>query len=85
MDQHDIPNQADDTIERVKAGAHETVDKVADATRQAAETLGRKGEQLKNAEQQWVEDCRTYMREKPITSLAIAVGAGFVLSRLMSN
>jgi len=84
MDQNETTQAAADTIDRVQAGAHETVDKVADATRQAAESLGRKGEQLKNSEQQLVEDIRTYMREKPITSLAIAVGAGFLLSRLMS-
>ncbi len=83
MDENET-TQAEVTIERVQAAAHETVEKVADATRQAAQSLGRKGEQLKNAEQQLLEDCRTYMSEKPITSLAIAVGAGFLLSRLMS-
>lgn len=84
MDQKDT-NQTNDTLQRVQAGAHEIVDKVADASGQAADSIGKKGVQLKNTEQKLVEECRTYMHEKPITALAIAVGAGFVLSRLTSN
>jgi ElaB/YqjD/DUF883 family membrane-anchored ribosome-binding protein len=78
-------NQAEETIGRVQSGVHETVDKVADATRHAAESLEKKSAQLKNAEQQFVEDCRGYMHENPVTALALAVGVGFILSRLMSS
>lgn len=75
----------DETIDRVKLGAHEAVDKMADATSHAAETLGQKSTEWKNAEQQFMENCRNYMNEKPMASLAMAVGAGFLLSRLMSG
>lgn len=74
-----------ETIDKATQSAHETVDKIAHATNQAAETLNEKGEQLKNAEQRWVENCRTYIRENPVTSLGIAVAAGFLLSRLLSG
>ncbi len=74
-----------ETIDKASKSAHEAVDKVASATNQAAETLSEKGEQLKNAEQQLVENCRGYIRDNPITSLGIAVAAGFVLSRLLSG
>jgi ElaB/YqjD/DUF883 family membrane-anchored ribosome-binding protein len=47
--------------------------------------LGKKGKQLKNVEQQFVENCRGYINENPLTSLGIAVGAGFLLSRLLSG
>ncbi|MGR8981496.1 MAG: glycine zipper domain-containing protein, partial [Gammaproteobacteria bacterium] len=57
----------------------------ASATNQAAETLSEKGEQLKNAEKQLMENCRAYVRDNPITSLGIAVAAGFLLSRLLSG
>jgi ElaB/YqjD/DUF883 family membrane-anchored ribosome-binding protein len=70
---------------RDSSNAHETVDKVADASRQAADSLENKGEQLKNSEQKLIEECRTYMHEKPITTLTIVVSAGFMLSRLTSN
>jgi len=74
-----------DITDKVSHSAHEAYDKIADATSQAAEALGEKGEQLKNAEQQLMEDCRVYVRENPITSLGIAVAAGFLLSRVLSG
>ncbi|MGR8997467.1 MAG: DUF883 family protein [Gammaproteobacteria bacterium] len=74
-----------ETIDKAANSAHEAVDKVASATNQAAETLGQKGEKLKNAEQQLMEDCRGYVRDNPMTSLGIAVAAGFLLSRVLSG
>ena len=71
--------------DKVSNSAHAAYDKIADATSQAAETLGEKGEQLKNAEQQLVKNCRGYISENPMTSVSIAVAAGFVLSRLFSR
>ena len=74
-----------ETLDEVSNFAHEAADKVASATSHAAEALGEKGEQLKNAEQQLMEHCRGYIRDNPITSLGIAVAAGFLLSRLLSR
>ena len=74
-----------ETIDKASHSAHEAVDKIASATNQAAQALGEKGEQLKNAEQKLMESCRGYVQDNPITSLGIAVAAGFVLSRLLSG
>ena len=74
-----------ETIDKASKSAHEAVDKIASATNQAAETLGEKREQLKNTEQQLMENCRGYVRDNPITSLSIAAAAGFLLSRLLSG
>ena len=74
-----------ETINKASKSAHEAVDKIANVGNQAAETLGEKGEQLKNAEQQLVENCRGYVRDNPITSLGIAAAAGFLLSRVLSG
>lgn len=74
-----------ETIDKASHSAHEAVDKIANATNQAAEALGVKGEQLKNAEQQLMESCRGYVKDNPITSLGIAVAAGFLLSRVLSG
>ncbi|MGZ8183024.1 MAG: DUF883 family protein [Methylobacter sp.] len=74
-----------ETIEKASASAHEVVDKITNAASQATEALGEKGEQLKNAEQQMMNQCRGYVRDNPITSLGIAVAAGFLLSRLSSG
>jgi ElaB/YqjD/DUF883 family membrane-anchored ribosome-binding protein len=74
-----------ETINKASKSAHEAVDKIASATNQAAETLGEKGERMKNAEQQLMENCRCYVRDNPITSLGIAAATGFLLSRLLSG
>ncbi|MBK8817276.1 MAG: DUF883 family protein [Methylococcaceae bacterium] len=85
METESNTNRVDETIDRVKTGAHEAVDKAASATSQAADAVAKKGEQLRNAEQQFVENCRGYIHDNPVASLGIAVGAGFLLSRLLSG
>ena len=73
------------TIDKASRSAHEAYDKITNATSNAAEALGEKGEQLQKAEQQLMKNCRGYISENPITSVSIAVAAGFLLSRLLSR
>jgi ElaB/YqjD/DUF883 family membrane-anchored ribosome-binding protein len=70
--------------DEVAKSAQRTSDKIASAASQAGEVLGEKGQQLKAAEQRVMANCRGYVRENPVISLGIAIGAGFVLSRLLS-
>jgi ElaB/YqjD/DUF883 family membrane-anchored ribosome-binding protein len=72
-------------IDKAANSANEAVDKAASATSEATEALDKKGKQLKNAEEQWLEDCRIYVRDSPITSVGIAVAVGFLLSRVVSG
>jgi ElaB/YqjD/DUF883 family membrane-anchored ribosome-binding protein len=74
-----------DITDKVSDTAHAAYDKIADATSQAAETLGEKGEQLKKTEQQVMKNCRDYISDNPMVSVGIAVAAGFVVSRLFSR
>ena len=76
------PNTVVDTVSDL---AHEAVDKASKVTNQAADTLVEKGEQLKNAEQRLMKKASNYVRDNPITSVSIAVGVGFLLSRLFNN
>jgi hypothetical protein len=75
-----LSKAADETVARVKAGIHEAIEKAADISRQAAGTLCEKGEQMKHLEEQFLENCRTYGHDQLVTSFAIAVGLGFLLS-----
>jgi ElaB/YqjD/DUF883 family membrane-anchored ribosome-binding protein len=74
-----------ETLDNASKSAHEAFDKIASATSQAAEALGEKGEQLKKTEQRLMQNCRGYISNNPITSVSIAVAAGFLLSRLLSR
>jgi ElaB/YqjD/DUF883 family membrane-anchored ribosome-binding protein len=73
------------TIDKASRSAHKAYDKLADVAGDAAEVLGEKGEQLKKAEQKLIKNCRVYISDNPITSVSIAVAAGFLLSRLLSR
>lgn len=73
------------SIDKVSNYAHEAVDKMASVSNQAADAIDEKTGQLKNAEQRLMKNCQVYIRDNPVTSLGIAVAAGFVLSRLLSG
>ena len=74
-----------ETLDKVSHSAHQAFDKIASATNQAAEALGEKGEQLKKTEKKLMKNCRGYIKDNPMTSVGIAVAAGFLLSRLLSR
>ncbi|MFA5019329.1 MAG: hypothetical protein WC504_17395 [Methylobacter sp.] len=74
-----------ETIDKAADLANEAYDKIASTTHQAVETLGEKGEQLINAEQHMMKNCRGYVRDNPITSVLITAAVSFVLGRLSSR
>ena len=70
------------TVDKVASGAHQAVDRIAAAANSAASQFGVKGEELLAAKEKLLDSARDYVREKPVTALAIALAAGFILSRL---
>ena len=86
---HEAINKVSDAarpaVDRVAAGAHRVVDKVAGAAGQAAQTLGVKGEQLKDFQTRALDQTREYVRENPVMALGIALAAGYVLSMLLRS
>lgn len=42
----------------------------------AADTLCNKRQQMKHMEERFLENCRSYVHDKPVTSLSIAVALG---------
>ena len=42
----------------------------------AADTLCKKGQQMKHMQERFLENCRYYVHDKPVTSLSIAVALG---------
>lgn len=72
-------------VERFTAGAHQAVEKLMSVASSTADTVAHRSEQLMDAQERLVEDCRTYVRQKPVTALAIAAGIGYLLSHLLSK
>jgi ElaB/YqjD/DUF883 family membrane-anchored ribosome-binding protein len=67
---------------RVSARAHEAVDQVASAVHSAADRLSAQSENWLASKDEVLAQVRTYVREKPVMSLAIAAAIGFIVSRL---
>jgi len=72
-------------LDHLVANAHETVDRVGSAASSAAGAVGVKGDQINDGSKRVIERAGVYVRENPVTSLGIAVAAGYVLSRLLSR
>jgi ElaB/YqjD/DUF883 family membrane-anchored ribosome-binding protein len=72
-------------VSRMASSAHEAVDRIADATNNAADSLNSKGHEIKALEERWLEKVRDYVEHNPVQSLGIALASGFLLSRIFSN
>jgi ElaB/YqjD/DUF883 family membrane-anchored ribosome-binding protein len=51
--------------DKAASSSHEAFDRSANATNQAAETLGEKDVHLKHTEQQLLKNCHNYVRYNP--------------------
>lgn len=78
------------TADKVEAGVHRATDKTASAAHRASDKaadLGERGRQMRDETMDkaelWMEQAREYVREKPMQSIAIAVGAGWLLGRIL--
>lgn len=84
---------ARDTVDRAAQTAHEAIDRVAakagpaieqlqSAATNAAQSIQDKAVALGEMEEAWAESARTFVRERPLTSVLLAVAAGMLISRL---
>lgn len=85
-----------DTVNRLKQSAHDTVDRIADKAAPAVDrmrssvsdmkdSMHARGEQLNAMQEQWLESCRSTVREHPVATVAVAVVAGMLLSKILSS
>ncbi len=72
-------------IDQFAAGAHQAADRLALAANQASTSLETAAEQFKFKQAKLMESCGSYVREKPVTALGIAVGIGFLLGMLFGR
>ncbi|XLZ69923.1 hypothetical protein ABT364_25880 [Massilia sp. SR12] len=81
---HNI-SQNENAAKDLRAGVHNTVDKVADNISNIGDTMGVRGEQLNAAYQRFAESGRNYVRKSPGTSLLVALAAGYAVSKLLGS
>lgn len=91
-----VTERSHSTIERVAQSAHEAIDRVAGkagpaveklraSTTNAGAALRAKADALGDMEEKWMQSSRSYIRENPLTAVAIGVLVGVVLSKLSSS
>jgi ElaB/YqjD/DUF883 family membrane-anchored ribosome-binding protein len=65
--------------DKVAAGAHQASDKLADASERGRAAY----DATMDRADEWLDQVRDYVREKPVQAVAIALGAGWLLGRLL--
>ncbi len=78
----DASTRASAAAGRLSARAHDAVDRVSSAVEGAAQRFGERGEEWMERQDEMMESVRSYVRERPLVSLAMAAALGFILSRL---
>lgn len=79
----DAARRVKPAIDRVSALAHQAVDKVAGAAAPTADWLTEQGETLNSSQKKLVDDTCSYVSANPLTSIGVALAAGFLLSRII--
>jgi ElaB/YqjD/DUF883 family membrane-anchored ribosome-binding protein len=76
--------------DHVEEGLHRATDKAADAANRTSEKVedakdrSRAAyEQARDRADEWLDEVRDYVREKPVQAVAIALGAGWLLGRIL--
>jgi ElaB/YqjD/DUF883 family membrane-anchored ribosome-binding protein len=80
-----LAENAHPAVDRLAEGAHEAVDRLAGMATTTAERIGRQAEQLNASRQRLGDSCSAYVHDNPLTSIGLAVAAGYLLSRLLGS
>ena len=80
----------DRAADHVEEGLHHATDKAANAAHRASDKAAHVSERSREVYDEtmdradaWLEQAREYVREKPVQSVAIALGAGWLLGRIL--
>jgi len=79
----DAARKAKPAIDRAASLAHDAADKVSNVGAQTADWVSAQGEHLSAAQKKLVEDTCAYVSANPLKSMAMALAAGYVLSRIV--
>lgn len=72
-------------VDRVVSSAHAGVDKLSGVLSSASAQFSDRSAQVSDTYQQLADSGREYVRNKPGTAVAIALGAGYILAKLLGG
>lgn len=82
---HRVVNTAHQTIDRLADKAAPHVSKLEGGVGGAGDMLSQRADQVRDMSDEWMESCRTSVREHPLAAVGIALVAGMLLARLASH
>jgi ElaB/YqjD/DUF883 family membrane-anchored ribosome-binding protein len=82
--------KVDRAADQVEEGLHHATDKAAGVAHKASDKAAQASERGREVYDEtmdradaWLEQVRDYVREKPVQSVAIALGAGWLMGRIL--
>ncbi len=78
-----VSDAAHSAYESAASGARHAAESVNNAARHVAASVESGGQQIKQAGKRLDGGLRTQLNERPFTSVAVAIGAGFLISWLL--
>jgi ElaB/YqjD/DUF883 family membrane-anchored ribosome-binding protein len=81
-----LPPPAETPNQRAARLAHQAIDKAVTAVRPAATWINHQTGRVRSAQQKvndQLETARSYVRTKPVKTIAIAVAAGWLINRIL--
>lgn len=80
-----MADPARSTVERMSSAAHETVDKLASNATHVADRFSDQTRRVTEAPARAVEFSKSWVQEKPLEAIGVALALGFILGRLTSH
>ncbi|RUO28138.1 DUF883 domain-containing protein [Aliidiomarina sedimenti] len=78
-------SRIDDVIAKAASGVRGAVDKTAEASQHANQSIRKTARQLHKKEQQWAKSSGAYINRHPFLVVGCAVAAGFLLSKVLQR
>jgi ElaB/YqjD/DUF883 family membrane-anchored ribosome-binding protein len=72
-------------VDRLASSAHAGVDKLSGALAGATQGMDERTRQLTDAARNFADTGRSYVRSSPATSVLVALGAGYLLSKILGG
>jgi ElaB/YqjD/DUF883 family membrane-anchored ribosome-binding protein len=80
-----VADPARDTVDRVSTAAHETVDKLASEASHAADRFSEHAHWVSEAPGRALDCSKSWVQDKPLEAVGIALALGFIVGRLTAR
>jgi ElaB/YqjD/DUF883 family membrane-anchored ribosome-binding protein len=80
-----VAEPARGTVDRMSSAAHETVDKLASNAAQVADRFSEQTRRVTEAPAQALDYSKSWIQDKPLEAVGVALAVGFILGRLTAR